>query len=326
MSSKGAEPPPRRRGAADARSRRRTREPFIAHALARPVLRGGAAEDGDRLRVWTHGQGVVPLRAALSKVLGLPRDRMRVTPRGGRRLLRPQRRRRRGLRRRADRARRRRAGPAGARPVVAPGRAGLGAVRLGDGDARARRARRRGGVACWDYDLWSHTHSHAARSRGGLRRRLAPRGTAAAAAPRSTSRSPPAASDRNAVPLYEFPSQRVVEHLVAEMPVRVSALRSLGAFANVFAIESFMDELAAAAGADPVAFRLRHLSDPRARAVIEAARAAMERAGASGRADGGGRAAAAASPSRATRTRPPTWRWSPRSRSTAGAARSASSA
>ena len=54
------------------------------------------------------------------------------------------------------------------------------------------------------------------------------------------------------------------------MPVRVSALRALGGTANVFAIESFMDELAAAAGADPVEFRLRHLKDPRARAVIEA--------------------------------------------------------
>jgi nicotinate dehydrogenase subunit B len=46
-------------------------------------------------------------------------------------------------------------------------------------------------------------------------------------------------------------------------------MRALGATANVFAIESFMDELAAAAGADPVEFRLRHLKDPRARAVIE---------------------------------------------------------
>jgi CO/xanthine dehydrogenase Mo-binding subunit len=55
------------------------------------------------------------------------------------------------------------------------------------------------------------------------------------------------------------------------MPVRTSALRSLGAYANVFAIESFMDELAQAAGVDPTAFRLRHLKDPRARAVIEAA-------------------------------------------------------
>ena len=52
---------------------------------------------------------------------------------------------------------------------------------------------------------------------------------------------------------------------------RTSSLRSLGAFANVFAIESFVDELASAIGADPVDFRLRHLDDRRARAVIEAA-------------------------------------------------------
>ena len=55
------------------------------------------------------------------------------------------------------------------------------------------------------------------------------------------------------------------------MPIRVSALRTLGAYTNVFALESFMDELAAAAGQDPVAFRLAHMKDPRARAVIEAA-------------------------------------------------------
>jgi len=58
---------------------------------------------------------------------------------------------------------------------------------------------------------------------------------------------------------------------VREMPVRTSALRSLGAYANVFAIESFMDELADAAGLDPVEFRLRHLKDERARTVVEAA-------------------------------------------------------
>jgi CO/xanthine dehydrogenase Mo-binding subunit len=62
-----------------------------------------------------------------------------------------------------------------------------------------------------------------------------------------------------------------VHHFVKDMPIRVSALRTLGAYANIFAVESFMDELAAAAGADPVAFRLAHLKDPRAKAVIEAA-------------------------------------------------------
>jgi CO/xanthine dehydrogenase Mo-binding subunit len=53
-------------------------------------------------------------------------------------------------------------------------------------------------------------------------------------------------------------------------------MRSLGAYANVFAIESFMDELALAAGSDPITFRLRHLQDERAKAVIKAA---AERAG-----------------------------------------------
>ena len=71
------------------------------------------------------------------------------------------------------------------------------------------------------------------------------------------------------VPFYDFPNQRVVNHLITGMPLRVSALRTLGAYANVFAIESFMDELAAAAGQDPVAFRLAHLSDQRARGVID---------------------------------------------------------
>ncbi len=62
-----------------------------------------------------------------------------------------------------------------------------------------------------------------------------------------------------------------MNHYVRDMPVRGSSLRSLGGYANVFAIESFMDELAFAADADPVAFRVRHLNDPRARAVIEKA-------------------------------------------------------
>src|SRR4029450_10439550 len=80
---------------------------------------------------------------------------------------------------------------------------------------------------------------------------------------------PAGGGDRNAIPLYDFPRQRVVHHFVQDMPIRVSALRTLGAYANVFALESFMDELAVAAGVDPIAFRLAHLNDPGARAGVE---------------------------------------------------------
>ncbi len=74
---------------------------------------------------------------------------------------------------------------------------------------------------------------------------------------------------RNAVPLYDVPSHRIIHHLIEEAPVRTSALRTLGALPNVFAIEGLIDDLAAMAGEDPVAYRLSLLSDARARAAIE---------------------------------------------------------
>ena len=74
---------------------------------------------------------------------------------------------------------------------------------------------------------------------------------------------------RNSIPLYEFDNAKVVTERLTEMPIRTSAMRALGAHLNVFAIESFLDELAFTSGQDPVEFRLRHLSDPRGRAVIE---------------------------------------------------------
>jgi CO/xanthine dehydrogenase Mo-binding subunit len=76
---------------------------------------------------------------------------------------------------------------------------------------------------------------------------------------------------RNADPIYAFPSRRIVKRLVPASPLRTSSLRSLGAYVNVLAIESTMDELAEAAGVDPIAFRLAHLEDERGRAVLEAA-------------------------------------------------------
>jgi len=94
---------------------------------------------------------------------------------------------------------------------------------------------------------------------------------------------PNGAGDRNAITLYDFPRQRTTHHLIKDNPLRTSALRTLGAYANVFAIESFMDELAAVAGVDPIEFRLAHTKDPRARAVIEAvAKAANWKSGEKG--------------------------------------------
>jgi CO/xanthine dehydrogenase Mo-binding subunit len=134
-----------------------------------------------------------------------------------------------------------------------------------------------GNVVGWNFDVWSNGHtnrtnaSSATRNSGLLAARHIAQGVSE---PTPTNPPLPAGgAHRNAIPLYEFPNQRVTNHYIERAPVRVSALRSLGAHANVFAIESFMDELAEAAGADPVEFRLRHLKDPRGRAVIEAAAA-----------------------------------------------------
>jgi CO/xanthine dehydrogenase Mo-binding subunit len=76
---------------------------------------------------------------------------------------------------------------------------------------------------------------------------------------------------RNAVAIYDLPRHRLIHHLLPKLPLRTSSLRGLGAWANVFAIESFMDELAQATGEDPVTYRLALLSDPRPRRVVEAA-------------------------------------------------------
>jgi nicotinate dehydrogenase subunit B len=75
-------------------------------------------------------------------------------------------------------------------------------------------------------------------------------------------------ADRNAVPGYDIPNIKVRKRLV-HLPYRTSSLRALGAFNNVFAIESLIDDIASDCGEDPVSFRLRHLSDVRSRHVIE---------------------------------------------------------
>lgn len=86
-------------------------------------------------------------------------------------------------------------------------------------------------------------------------------------------------ADRNAIPLYDISNLRVRKRIIHDLPYRTSSMRSLGAFGNVYAIETLMDMLASRAGQDPFEYRLQHLSDDRAKAVLEDAKALSESSG-----------------------------------------------
>ena len=152
-------------------------------------------------------------------------------------------------------------------------------LRLGDGRRAAKRTLDATAASSPGTRRLEQHAQHAARPRaGGL---LAGAEVEPPFAPpsRGRSRCRKAAAHATPIPLYA-PAQcaRRPSTSSEQMPVRVSALRGLGAHMNVFAIESFMDELAQAAGADPVEFRLRHLRR-RARARRRAARGRHASAG-----------------------------------------------
>ncbi len=244
----------------------------VAHASVAPSCALALYRDG-RLSVWTHSQGVYPLRAALARALKLDPAEISVKHVQGPGCY----------------------GHNGADDAAAD--AALIAVRRPGAPVRVRwqreeefgfepvspamvvtvRAALDGSQrpADWTTEIWSGRHSSRPGSGGNL--------LAAEAMPDPPpvppafeSPGPPGAGTRNGEPLYDFPAKRIVHHLIAETPVRTSSLRGLGATLNVFAIESFVDELAEEAGIDPLAYRLSMLSDPRARAVVEhAARLAV---------------------------------------------------
>lgn len=152
-----------------------------------------------------------------------------------------------------------------------------------------------GHVRGWSLDGYSDTH--VGRPRPGAPGVGPGRLLASRWLPRPPPRHEPAPNrgthsgiHRNADPYYHFPERRIVKHLVRGLPHRTSALRTLGGFMNVFAIECFIDELAHGAGLDPLAIRLSHLRDARAREVLErAARAIGWQPGAAGNGTGIGR-------------------------------------
>ncbi len=128
-----------------------------------------------------------------------------------------------------------------------------------------------GDVLDWNLQIWSMPHS--TRPQGQPGNLLSAKYLAQPfAQPLPGNLGPPNyAADRNGIALYDFPGHQVLTHFITQMPLRVSSHRGLGAYANVFSIESFMDELAHRAKVDPLDYRMRYLKDERARAVLQKA-------------------------------------------------------
>jgi CO/xanthine dehydrogenase Mo-binding subunit len=257
--------------------------PFLAHASLSPSCGAARWNDG-ALQVWSSSQGVFGLRKAIGLALGMePSDVVvqhvesagsyghsgaddaafdavllaRAVP--GR-----------PVHVRWSRADELAWSPFGS-PMVVDVTAGLDAA---------------GRLVSWESDVWSQGHT----SRPGFANSPGLLAAAHLARPHHIPApvDPPpergAGSTRNAIPGYSIPRRRITGHRLQQVALRSSSLRTLGAFANVFAIESMVDELAATTGTDPLAFRLAHLADERGRAVLAAA---AERAGWADRDRGG---------------------------------------
>jgi nicotinate dehydrogenase subunit B len=241
-------------------------QPYHAHASIGPSCSVADCRD-DHVKVWCSTQGVYPLRDALADLLRMPPENVQVIHAEGAGCY----------------------GHNGADDVAADAvilsRAVGAPVRVQwsrqdefawEPYAPAMVMELRGGldaqgsVVAWEDDVWSPTH--AARARAGIDL-IAGQLIVGKPAPE---KSFFLGGDRNAPTNYDFPNQRVTMHWLARSPLRASSFRSLGATANTFANESFMDELATAARINPLEFRLRHLSDPRAQ---DALRSAAQRAG-----------------------------------------------
>jgi CO/xanthine dehydrogenase Mo-binding subunit len=240
-------------------------KPYLMHGSVGPSC-AVALFEKDMLHIWSHSQGVYPLRATVAALLKMPPERVHIKAVPGSGCY----------------------GHNGADDVAAdaallarayPGRhvrlqwsrddehawEPYGSAMLVQLEARLNET---GRISHWQSNIWSDTHSTRP---GGKPESLLAARLLAQPVTLAPSTEVSSAIYRNGEPLYDIANQRLDAHYV-QGPLRVSALRGLGAFGNVFAIESFMDELAAQAKQDPWEFRLRHLTDERAKAVIRRTR------------------------------------------------------
>jgi CO/xanthine dehydrogenase Mo-binding subunit len=256
-------PPPGKTKTVKARYTR----PFLLHGSIGPSCAVALWRD-EGVTVWTHSQGVGPLRMAFAELLRLPQEKVRCIHTEGAGCY----------------------GHNGADDVAAD--AALAARAVSGRPVRMQWMREQehgweplgpamtvdlegdldasGRIVGWRCEVWSNEHNSRPISAGGLLAGLEVDPPFPPQRPKPIP-MPEGGADRNGDPLYPLTNASGTYHFPEETPFRVSALRSLGAHLNVFAIESFMDELARATGADPVAFRLAHLQDVRARETIQKA-------------------------------------------------------
>jgi nicotinate dehydrogenase subunit B len=240
--------------------------PFVAHAALAPSC--ALAEYRDQhLSVWSHTQGVYPLRNSISAILGLLRENVTVRHAHGAGCY----------------------GHNGADDAALD--AAIIALQIPDHCIRVQWRREEefgfepvstahmtriqavldehGRPIDWTAEVWAGSHVQRPVFGGTMLAHEALPNPP----PPAKANDPPEANGgggtRNGFPMYDIPAKRVIHHLALQTPVRTSSLRGLGALPNVFALECFMDELADRAGTDPVAYRLSLLSDPRARHLIE---------------------------------------------------------
>jgi CO/xanthine dehydrogenase Mo-binding subunit len=243
------------------------RRNFQAHASIGASCALALWEDG-KLSVWSHSQGPFPLRLALSRGLKVAPETIRVIHAQGSGCY----------------------GHNGADDVAldaallaraAPGKP----VRVHWSHEEemawepwgpAMVTRLAGSVAAdgalteWTHDVWSFPHS--TRPIRGTGCNLRSAWYLAEPVPHSKfvdNPMPAGGAARNAIPIYLAANQRVTSHFLADMPIRTSALRTLGGYFNAVSAEMFVDELAALSGRDPVAFRLANVKDPRLVAVLK---------------------------------------------------------
>jgi nicotinate dehydrogenase subunit B len=228
--------------------------PPLAHASMAPSCAVALYDDGN-LTVWSHSQGVFPLRGALATALGLDESRVAVIHMQGAgvyghngaddsaldaALLARQ------VPSRPVRVQWNREDELAWSPLGSPMVVKIESALSPTGD-----------IVDWTSEIWSGPHGNRPRAHG-------PVNLLAAAhldppVPFSETyevMSGFAGGARNSEPPYDLPHRKIVLHSLPGLPFRTSALRTLGGYANVFASESFMDELADAAGIDPVEFRL----------------------------------------------------------------------